>query len=77
MDLCLLRIPYGQPARYEYNRCSVRNIFLACEPLTGKRMVKIKERKNKQDWVVFLEEIAVQYKDAENNSAGNGQPEYA
>ena len=28
-------------------------------------MVKITERKTKQDWAVFLEEIAVQYKDAE------------
>ena len=28
-------------------------------------MVKITERKTKQDWAIFLEEIAVQYKDAE------------
>jgi len=27
-------------------------------------MVKITERKTKQDWAVFLEEIAMQYKDA-------------
>jgi hypothetical protein len=43
----------------------VCNVFLACEPLAGKRMVKITERKTKQDWAFFLEEIAVQYKDAE------------
>jgi hypothetical protein len=57
----------GQSARhdYEYKRCGVCNIFLACEPLAGKRMVKITERKTKQDWAIFLEEIAVQYKDAE------------
>ncbi len=57
----------GQPARhdYEYARCGVCNIFLACEPLAGKRMVKITERKTKQDWAIFLEEIADQYKDAE------------
>lgn len=56
----------GQPARhdYEYNRCGVCNIFMACEPLAGKRMVKITERKTKQDWAIFLEEIAMQYKDA-------------
>jgi hypothetical protein len=30
---------------YEYRRCGVCNIFLACEPLAGKRMVKITERK--------------------------------
>jgi hypothetical protein len=64
---CPIPASPGQPARhdYEYNRCGVCNIFLACEPLAGKRMVKITERKNKQDWAVFLEEIAVQYKDAE------------
>ena len=28
---------------YEYRRCGVCNIFLACEPLAGKRMVKIAE----------------------------------
>jgi hypothetical protein len=30
---------------YEYSRCGVCNIFIACEPLAGKRMVKITEKK--------------------------------
>ena len=57
----------GQPARhdYEYSRHGVCNIFLACEPLAGKRMVSITERKTKQDWATFLEEIADQYENAE------------
>jgi len=50
---------------YEYRRCGVCNIFLACEPLAGKRMVKISERKTKQDWACFLEDIANQYEEAE------------
>jgi len=56
----------GQPAKhgYEYRRCGVCNIFLACEPLAGKRMVKISERKTKQDWAFFLKDIAGQYKTA-------------
>jgi hypothetical protein len=64
---CPIPASPGQPARhdYEYSRCGVCNVFLACEPLAGKRMVKITERKTKRDWAVFLEEIAVQYKDAE------------
>jgi hypothetical protein len=64
---CPIPASPGQSARhdYEYKRCGVCNIFLACEPLAGKRMVKITERKTKQDWAIFLEEIAVQYKDAE------------
>lgn len=57
----------GQPARYdyEYKRCGVCNIFLACEPLAGKRMVKVSERKTKQDWACFLEDIAKHYEEAE------------
>jgi len=57
----------GQSARhdYEYRRCGVCNIFMACEPLAGKRMVKTTERKTRRDWACFLEEIADQYKEAE------------
>jgi hypothetical protein len=50
---------------YEYKRCGVCNIFLACEPLAGKRTVKITERKTKRDWACFIEEIADQYENAE------------
>jgi hypothetical protein len=51
----------GQPAKqdYEYRRVGVCNIFLACEPLAGKRLVTITERKTKRDWAVFLEQIEV------------------
>lgn len=57
----------GQPSKhdYEYRRCGVCNIFIACEPLAGKRMVKVTEQKTKKDWAVFLEDIANQYKKAE------------
>lgn len=57
----------GIPARhdYEYRRCGMCNIFLACEPLAGKRMVAITERKTKQDWAYFLQEIVDQYKGAD------------
>ena len=57
----------GRPERhdYEYKRCGVCNIFMAFEPLAGKRMVKITERKTKKDWAVFLEEIASHYREAE------------
>jgi transposase len=57
----------GQLAKYdyEYKRCGVCNIFMACEPLSGKRMVKITKRKTKKDWSYFLENIATQYENAE------------
>jgi hypothetical protein len=57
----------GRPYRsdYEYKRCGVCNIFMASEPLAGKRMVKVTERKTKSDWAQFLEEIADQHQEAE------------
>ena len=50
---------------YEYRRCGVCNIFMACEPLAGKRTVKITETKTKKDWAAFLKDIAVSYENAE------------
>jgi len=58
----------GQQERvdYEYERCGVCNIFMACEPLVGKRVVDIKERKTKKDWAKFIQELSdVHYKDVE------------
>jgi len=45
-------------ADYEYERCGVANIFMANEPLAGKRYVKVTERKTKIDWAAFIKEIA-------------------
>ena len=50
---------------YEYERCGVCNIFLAVEPLAGKRLVRVTDRKTRIDWAVFLEEIAGCYDYAE------------
>src|SRR3990172_6419120 len=50
---------------YEYERCGVCNVFLAVEPLAGKRIVRVTERKTKTDWASFLEEIAGQYSQAQ------------
>ena len=57
----------GSPVKYdyEYKRNGVCNIFMACEPLAGKRLVKVTEKKTKIDWAYFLEEIAELYPDAE------------
>ena len=46
---------------FEYERCGVANIFMANEPLTGKRYVKVTERKTKVDWANFIREIADEY----------------
>lgn len=50
----------GQEARvdYEYIRHGVVNIFMANEPLQGKRIVEVTEFKTKKDWAVFVKSIA-------------------
>lgn len=50
---------------YEYERCGVCNVFMAVEPLAGKRFVRVTERKTRTDWAAFLEEIAARYDHAE------------
>ena len=56
----------GQPERhdYEYERCGRCNIFMAGEPLAGRRMVKITEHGRKSDWALFIQEIAQCYQKA-------------
>lgn len=50
---------------FEYERRGVVNIFLASEPLQGKRYVEVTERKTKNDWARFIRDIAdVWYRDA-------------
>ena len=58
----------GQPARYdyEYKRNGVANLFMMCEPLVGKRHVKVTERRTKIDWAYCVREMVDQiYPDAE------------
>ncbi len=56
---------YDAKEDFEYERCGVANIFLASEPLQGKRYVEVTERRTKADWAVFIKLIADEwYKDA-------------
>jgi hypothetical protein len=57
----------GKPARhdYEYRRNGTCNIFIACEPLAGKRMVKVTGARTRKDWACFIEEIANHYQSVE------------
>jgi len=57
-----MRIPmskgHASKTDYEYARCGVCNIFMANEPLNGKRIVKVTERKTKKDWAEFVKQIS-------------------
>ena len=57
----------GRLARYdyEYSRKGVCNIFIATEPLAGKRLIRVTSHRKKQDWAKFLEVIEQQYRYAE------------
>ena len=52
----------GQDAKedFEYSRQGVANIFIANEPLKGKRYIRIKKSKTKRDWAYFVRYIADQ-----------------
>ena len=56
----------SQPAHYdyEYRRCGTCNVFMANEPLAGKRITKVTEHRTKIDWAHFLADIAEHYQEA-------------
>ena len=49
----------GRPARhdYEYVRNGVANLFMFCEPLVGKRRVKVTERRTRVEWAHAVREL--------------------
>lgn len=50
----------GQEARldYDYFMHGMVNIFMANEPLKGKRLVEVTGYKTKKDWAEFIKHIA-------------------
>ena len=50
---------------YEYARSGVAQIFMANEPLKGKRFVKVLQTKTKRHWAQFIKEISEKYPKAE------------
>ncbi len=54
---------------YEYIRHGMVNIFIANEPLKGKRLVEVTGYKTKKDWARFVKRIADEmYPDAKKSS---------
>ena len=49
----------GSPIRYdgEYRRKGTRNIFVAVEPLAGKRIIKVTPQRKKRDFAYFIKEL--------------------
>jgi hypothetical protein len=57
----------GQPRRndYEYQRNGVATLFVAVEPLTGRRLLKVSAQRTKLDYAEFMREVSLQWSDAE------------
>ena len=49
----------GQVARedYTYEKEGRANLFIAYEPLSGKRYLKVTEHRTKKDWALFMQEV--------------------
>jgi hypothetical protein len=58
----------GKPERYdnEYERHGTISVFVAVEPLGGKRLLQVSKRRTKKDWALFLRDlIDLHYPEAE------------
>ncbi len=53
----------GQVARedYTYEKQGSANLFIAYEPLAGKRYLKVTEHRTKKDWASFMQEVLEEY----------------
>ena len=50
---------------YHYERNGTCCVFMAVEPLAGRRIVKVTERKTKRDYAQFMKELQEEYSEAE------------
>jgi hypothetical protein len=67
----------GSLEREDYERCGVCNIFVAVEPLAGKRLVRVTERQGRSGLGdIFGRDSSPLWVRGENHP-GNGQLEHA
>ena len=57
----------GEVQKYdtEYERNGTANIFLMVEPLTGKVVTRVTQRRTRIDWAEFIKDIVMMYPEAE------------
>ncbi len=53
----------GQPRRedYTYEKKGAGNVFIACEPLAGKRYLQVSRRRTRKDWAHFIHELLTEH----------------
>ncbi len=66
-DIATLLMKPGSQKKvdYEYIRHGMVNIFMANEPLKGKRIVEVTKTKKKSDWARFIKKVVDSYPNAE------------
>lgn len=49
----------GKPERedHEYERHGTASVFVACEPVGGKRLINVSKRRTKKDWASVMREL--------------------
>jgi hypothetical protein len=57
-----------QRSDYEYVRNGVATLFVAVEPLTGKRLLKVTSRRTRQDYAEFMHEVSQQWSGASSGA---------
>jgi hypothetical protein len=62
-----IKMKAGAPRKidYEYERSGVASVFVAFEPLTGKRLVRVYQQRTKADYCRFQQEVSGQWSSAE------------
>jgi len=69
IDDVLVPLPMkpGKPKRegYQYKRNGVCTVFIAFEPLTGRRFVQVRQRRTKKDYAAFRKYVAAHYPKAD------------
>lgn len=57
----------GKPKRqdYHYKRNGVCTVFMAFEPLAGRRFVQVRKQRTKTDYAEFMQWVAAQYPEAD------------
>ena len=69
IDDVLVPLPMepGKPKRqdYHYKRNGVCTVFMAFEPLMGRRFVQVREHRAGEDYALFMQSVNTQYPEAE------------
>ena len=57
----------GRPKRvhHEYERHGVASVFVAIEPLSGRRLLKVSARRSKKEYAEFMREVSAHWSEAE------------